>query len=242
MTPWLIGDWRTLSDAPWTHLGLALVSIVCGAIIGSEREKHEKAAGLRTVILVSLGSCAFTMASFIFESKSGDSGRVAAQIVTGIGFLGAGVIMHGRNTTVNGTTTAATIWTTAAIGMTAGAGYAGGALGLSILVRGVLSLILLYETHIAGERNEVDVQVDYEPKHGITRVRMERLLVDYRVSTVAAEWTPGDSGVDRLSLRLHLRRVHLRELLDEIVSIAEVKSIRETLIAQTPQSPPRPSP
>jgi putative Mg2+ transporter-C (MgtC) family protein len=176
------------------------------------------------------------MASFIFASSSGDSGRVAAQIVTGIGFLGAGVIMHGRNSNVNGTTTAATIWTTAAIGMVAGSGYPGGALGLSLLVRFVLSMVLLFETHVTGERREMLVVIGYEPRDGITQVRLKRLLVDYRISTVAAKWLPGGEGLERLELRLHLRRLHLRELLDEIVGLEAVKSIRETPVTKSSKS------
>src|SRR5579884_4187350 len=159
----LLDTWRNLLPQPWMEITLALVAVLCGWIIGSEREKHEKPAGLRTLILVSLGACIYTMASFGFTGNSGDTGRIVAQIVTGIGFLGAGVIMHGRST-ISGTTTAATIWATAGIGITAGAGYCAGALGLSLLVRCVLGSVVLYETHIVGERNEMDVEIGFEPK------------------------------------------------------------------------------
>ena len=229
----LIDDWRSHLQPPWTQIALAVVAVVCGTLVGTERERHEKPAGLRTLILVCLGSAAFTMTSFAFTTNSGDSGRVAAQIVTGIGFLGAGVIMHGRSSIISGATTAATIWITAAIGMTAGAGYAGGALGLSLLVRLVLTGIAGYEIHF-GEQREVDVEIGYEPREGVTCVRLKRLLVDYRVSRVLAEWAPGEGGQDILRLRLHLRQLHLRELLGEIVDVPGVRSIRETLRAEDP--------
>src|SRR5512133_73116 len=87
--------------APWLEILLALAAVLCGAIVGSERERQDKPAGLRTLILVCLGSAVFTMASYAFTSTTGDSGRVAAQIVTGVGFLGAGAIIHSR-TTVSG--------------------------------------------------------------------------------------------------------------------------------------------
>src|SRR5271165_4367682 len=90
---WVAGNLRAGLHAPLAQIIIALVALLCGAIIGSEREKREKPAGLRTLILVCLGSAAFTMAGFAFTSKTGDSGRVAAQIVTGIGFLGAGIIL-----------------------------------------------------------------------------------------------------------------------------------------------------
>src|SRR5262245_66403656 len=122
MWDYVIGTWRGLWPAPWAGIACAFMAVLCGAIVGAEREKKEKPAGLRTLILVSLGSATFTMVSFAFTTTTGDSGRVAAQIVTGIGFLGAGVILHGVGS-VTGTTTAATVWMVAATGMTVGAGY-----------------------------------------------------------------------------------------------------------------------
>jgi putative Mg2+ transporter-C (MgtC) family protein len=98
-----------------------LVAAWLGAMIGLEREFRRKPAGLRTNILIALGSALFTMVSLSLAHDGGTSDRVAAQIVTGIGFLGAGAIMRsGRN--VHGMTTAATIWVNAAVGMAAGSG------------------------------------------------------------------------------------------------------------------------
>lgn len=91
-----------------------------GAIIGIEREYLNKAAGLRTLILISLGSCMFTIFSILIAERTPD--RIASNIVTGIGFLGAGVIFK-EDTRVKGLTTAASIWVTAAIGMGIGGGY-----------------------------------------------------------------------------------------------------------------------
>src|SRR5256714_8018264 len=96
-----------------------LVALVLGAIIGLERERQERAAGLRTVTMVALGSCLFTVVGAFGFSQT-DPSRVAAQIVTGIGFLGAGTIFL-RKDLVRGVTTAATIWAVAAIGMAGGA-------------------------------------------------------------------------------------------------------------------------
>lgn len=80
-------DLAKLIPAPWLQITLAGVAVICGAVVGVERERREKPAGLRTLVLVCLGSAVFTVVSFVFTSTSGDSGRVAAQIVTGIGFL-----------------------------------------------------------------------------------------------------------------------------------------------------------
>ncbi len=102
-----------------------------GAAIGLERELREREAGLRTHLLVSLGAALFTLVSaygwsdWHFSNAEGivfDPTRIAAQIVTGVGFLGAGAIIR-QGLTVRGLTTAATLWAVAAIGMAVGAGY-----------------------------------------------------------------------------------------------------------------------
>src|SRR5690349_11630682 len=94
---WLVENWHVLLAKPWDEILLVLVATVCGAWVGTERQRKEKAAGLRTMALVALGSCTFTMVSYAFSSNTGDAGRVAAQIVTGIGFLGAGVLLRGAS-------------------------------------------------------------------------------------------------------------------------------------------------
>lgn len=101
-----------------------LISILLGALIGIERERRNRPAGLRTHVLVSLGSALFTITSIQFSKMYGgvDPSRVAANIVTGIGFLGAGTIMR-EGLTVRGLTTAATIWVSSAIGLACGMGY-----------------------------------------------------------------------------------------------------------------------
>src|SRR5262245_61717215 len=98
-----------------------VLAIGLGAAIGLEREYWQKPAGLRTNILIALGSALFTVLSLKIGQPGGTPDRIVAQVVTGIGFLGAGAIMRGRNT-VHGMTTAATIWVNAAVGIAAGAG------------------------------------------------------------------------------------------------------------------------
>ena len=90
--------------------------------MGLERQISNKSAGLRTNTLVAVGACIFTMISFLLTEQTGDPSRVIGQIVTGIGFLGAGVILH-QGANVHGLTTAATIWCSAALGCLAGLGY-----------------------------------------------------------------------------------------------------------------------
>lgn len=132
------------------------VALLVGGIVGVEREWHKKAVGLRTLILISLGSAIFTIISIRLGTNFGDESdvtRIAANIVSGIGFLGAGVIIeeHGRLT---GLTTAATTWLVAGLGMAAGAGeYALSAIGAIIAVL-VLFPLSKIEEHLGVNTEE----------------------------------------------------------------------------------------
>ncbi|OGY44243.1 MAG: hypothetical protein A2731_03430 [Candidatus Buchananbacteria bacterium RIFCSPHIGHO2_01_FULL_39_8] len=119
---------------------LLISTVICG-LIGLEREFKDKPAGLRTNILVGLGSTLVMILSLYFEA---DSARIAAGVVTGIGFVGAGLIIHGRNE-VHGITTAATVWLVSAIGMTIGVGYY-----VPAIVTAIIALLVL---HLFGDNS-----------------------------------------------------------------------------------------
>lgn len=112
-----------------------LVAAVLAGLFGLEREYRHKKAGMRTNIMVGLGSSLAMIVSLGFDM---DPARIAAGVITGIGFLGAGVIIHSQGQ-VHGITTAATIWLVAAIGLAAGMGYYSAAVGAS-----AIGLIVLY--------------------------------------------------------------------------------------------------
>jgi len=140
-------------------LRLAL-AVVLGGLIGAEREWAGKAAGLRTMILICLGSALFTEMSVstalqanVLNAAEGttfraDPARLAAQIVSGIGFLGAGAIIQSRGS-VTGLTTAATIWVVAAVGMAVGGGAYVAAIGTTVLVLFVLFPLRRIERFVA---------------------------------------------------------------------------------------------
>lgn len=121
-----------------------LLAALWGGIVGAEREYRSKSAGFRTMIMISVGSCFFTMMSVLIGGE-GNPDRIAANIVTGIGFLGAGVIFRGDNK-VTGITTSATIWAVAAVGMGIGGGFYFAAASASILILVVLSVLPRLET------------------------------------------------------------------------------------------------
>lgn len=105
----------------WGYFLPMLIAALAGGLIGVEREYRDKSAGFRTMILISVGACLFTVLSEIIGGPDKEASRIAAAIVTGVGFLGAGVIIK-DGATVGGLTTAASIWLVASLGVGAGAG------------------------------------------------------------------------------------------------------------------------
>src|SRR5438477_9925128 len=137
-----------------------LVALILGAVVGLERERQERAAGLRTVTMVSLGSCLFTLiGAYGFGGPTRvDPTRIAAQVVTGIGFLGAGTIFL-RKDLVRGLTTAATIWATAAIGMATATGEFFAAAFTTLLILAVLMVLKPIERRLFKRPEEARVSL-----------------------------------------------------------------------------------
>ena len=224
---WLVDDWWRVMPAPAAAVALVLVAIGCGAIVGAERERREKPAGLRTLVLVCLGSAVFTMMSFAFTATNGDSGRVAAQIVTGIGFLGGGVILR-ETAGVTGTTTAASIWITAAMGMVVGAGRAGAAVGLAVVVRAALLMLHGLEERWLAKLPSTDATLSFHADHGKTRFRIEKILVEFDARYALEPLGDDTADLARLHLRFRLPHRHQRELLAELAALPQMHEIRET--------------
>ncbi|RXK83677.1 MgtC/SapB family protein [Filimonas effusa] len=141
-----------------------LLAALWGGIVGAEREYRSKSAGFRTMIMISMGSCFFTIMSLLIGGGNNPD-RIAANIVTGIGFLGAGVIFKENNNKVQGITTAATIWSVAAVGMGIGGGYYMAAAGASLLILAVLAILHSWE-NVIDKLNQVRVyslECNYAP-------------------------------------------------------------------------------
>jgi putative Mg2+ transporter-C (MgtC) family protein len=119
-----------------------LAATVLGGAIGLQRELSGKEAGLRTNMLIALGTAMFTVLS-VYAFPGSDPARLAAGVATGIGFIGAGVILHRTGGAVTGLTTAATIWAVAGIGIAAGAGQY-----LIAVAATVLALVILFLPHV----------------------------------------------------------------------------------------------
>jgi len=134
-----------------------ITSIICGGIIGFEREYKNKSTGFRTIMLITLGSTIFTIVS---KHGVGADDRISANIITGIGFIGAGVIFKDKMS-VLGLTTAAVIWTSAAIGMTAGIGYYSLAIVFTVITWIILVLVNKIEMLISNLKKSKIVNITF---------------------------------------------------------------------------------
>jgi putative Mg2+ transporter-C (MgtC) family protein len=168
-----------------------LLSSLLGALIGLEREIHGRPAGFRTHLLVSLGSCLYVIASIDFYRAYGnfsgavavgvDPGRVAAQVVTGIGFLGAGAIIK-EKASIRGLTTAACLWVAAAVGLACGAGIYGPAMMVTGLA--LASLLLLKKVEDRLSRDTYVLFRVWSADVDGQKERLERLIAECNLQLV----------------------------------------------------------
>lgn len=156
----------------------ALLAVVVGGLIGSERARHGRAAGMRTHILVSLGSCMTSMTSMFVADVLGNNGdvfRISAQVVSGIGFLGAGMIILKSNNMITGLTTAAGVWTTGTIGVAIGYGYYAGAVTVTVLF---LSTIILFSRFERKRKSAEVIYLELDNAYAVNKVlsRLEEII------------------------------------------------------------------
>ncbi|MEO7084533.1 MAG: MgtC/SapB family protein [Gemmatimonadaceae bacterium] len=202
-------------------LAKLLLATLVGGAIGIEREIAGKPAGLRTNVLICIGSAFFTLVSVELAGPGGDPTRIIGQIVTGIGFLGAGAILHGGGS-VNGLTTAATVWVVAAIGVAVGVGAYIEALGATILVMAVLVGLRPLELRLQAKRHRLHAVLRVKP--GVVFDAFEKLLVEGGVHVYARRTFEHDT--DRtFDLDLIGSTLQLDAIVDRIKHQTDVVSI-----------------
>lgn len=227
-------------DAVPIQVALVLIAFVLTSLVGLERRLRRKSAGLRTHALVGTGAAVFTLVSaYGFGVLPGidagpDPSRVAAQIITGIGFLGAGVIFTNRDV-VHGLTTAASIWLSAAIGMACGAGL----VPLAVVATGlhfVSALVLTPLSHrLPGMLAPKGLRLRYEDGHGVLREVLT--VVDelqLRASVVSSRTTEGPGGAE---VELLLRLDGKTDLRTAAVQLSKVAGVRDVVQQQIEQEP-----
>jgi putative Mg2+ transporter-C (MgtC) family protein len=206
-------------------LGRLLLAAVLGGAIGAERELNDQAAGLRTHMLLTIGACLFTLVSaYGFGGGLGtDPSRLAAQIVTGIGFLGGGAIVR-QGLTVKGLTTAASIWATASVGVAIGAGSYVLGIGGTLLVVGTLFGLrrlsnLLQRWGVSREEYVLSTTTEFDAQRVVDAIRSER--VDLRT----LERREGDEE-DQIVLVVKLRpRYRPEQLIDVLGRLDGVRYV-----------------
>ncbi len=211
-------------------LGRLFLAAVLGGVIGLERELSGKPAGLRTNMLICVGAALFTEISStahdLFGGANGatDPTRIAAQIVSGIGFLGAGTIIQARGT-VTGLTSAATLWVVAAIGMAAGGHAYFAAVGGAVLVLVVLIPLGRIELHLAQSRVQRIVRIDLTETEGL----MERIQSLLKVAGLRSEVTEmarnPELGTLGLRVVVHGKEGLFQRACQHLLTLPEVRSV-----------------
>jgi putative Mg2+ transporter-C (MgtC) family protein len=220
------GDLHQVVPSPWCQAICVLMAFLCGTIVGFERERGHKPAGLRTQILICVGSAIFTIVSASASMGAHEPARIAAQIVTGVGFLGAGSILRDRYQ-ITGLTTAATIWTVSAIGIVAGAGYASAALCLSVGVLLVLVAFRRVESLLTGLCASSKVAVVYRPDKGKTRPIIVQALDESHGPISIAEEADRPDGFSEIVVTCCDRHRDHRAFLATLASMPAVEAIEK---------------
>lgn len=207
-----------------------LLSGLMGGLIGLEREIHGCAAGLRTHILVSIGSALFMVSSIYMSIGYGhlgtvDPSRIAAGIVTGIGFLGAGAIIR-YGWSIRGLTTAASIWTVAAIGMSVGAGLYMPAAVTTIVVVAVLFLSRIEDfMESRMQSSTLAVAVSMDRKTGLEEVKSIIEVYGGRIKRISSEDIAGGKSRRFLFDVLVYYSAHRRDIISDIASLPGIEEV-----------------
>jgi putative Mg2+ transporter-C (MgtC) family protein len=210
-------------------------AVVLGGLIGYEREAHEQPAGLRTHLLVALASASFMLVStqFVFFQRytpdgivRADVGRIASNVVVGIGFLGGGAILH-RGISIKGLTTAASLWLVAAVGLAAGAGMF--VLAVLATLISLFALVVLRYAFESPQRRVVHVRVSLDLDGDIVgRAALEDLLRPSGARVTAADYCR-DLASDRSTVRLGVkiaREEHEEALIKTLAALPGVRRVR----------------
>jgi putative Mg2+ transporter-C (MgtC) family protein len=215
----------------WGAVARMLLAVICGGIIGLERERKRRPAGFRTHILICLGASLTMLTSqyvYLELKLFTDLARLGAQVIAGIGFIGAGTIIVTKRRQVKGLTTAAGLWTSAIVGLAIGAGYFEAALiatALMIIVELVLSRL---EYFIMSTAKNINLYIEY--KEAETLTRMTEYLRDRKVGVTDLQITKSGAATKNpcaiFSLELPHKMTH-EKLMTALSGIDGVVSVEE---------------
>ena len=215
-------------------LGKMLLALVLGGIIGLERELKHKPVGVKTCAIIAVTTCVLTIVSIqaaehyaqVSDNIRTDPMRLAAQVISGIGFLGAGVILHKKNDAIPGLTTAAIIWAAAAIGVATGAGFIFDAIIATLMILIAIRISPIVQRYVRRKtyKKRTRLAIQLSSANGISKVTDLLLKHDYRIENISVK--DQASGEVRLQVRCYnidnemLKDVYtLLKTEDEVLSV-----------------------
>lgn len=228
----LIGDWLGTVNVLSISIRLLLAALF-GGIIGIERTTKKHAAGLRTYILVAIGACMIMLTNlFIVESYgSGDIGRMGAQVISGIGFLGAGTIIITSRNRIKGLTTAAALWACAAMGLALGVGFYTLSIIGFIIIFVALTLLPIIENYFTKHTSNYEIHIEFEKSEDL------RFFINYvrernlRIKTLEKNMAYESSGLSVYTIYLsHEREFKIqghRDVIEDIRKLPYVHHVEE---------------
>lgn len=195
-----------------------VMSVICGGIIGFEREYKNKSTGFRTIILITLGSTIFTIVS---RHGAGTDDRISANIITGIGFIGAGVIFKDKMS-VLGLTTAAVIWTAAAIGMTTGIGYHSLAFVFTIITLIILVMVDKLEFLIGRMNKSKIMNINFNSSNIDQLHLLEDVIKQHHLKSKRLELYKAEAGLS-IVLQISGIKKNVDRLNETMISMEVIK-------------------
>lgn len=206
-------------------------AVVIGGIIGIERSIKNRPAGLRTYMLVSVGACLIMLTNqYIYQvSGTGDPMRLGAQVVSGIGFLGAGTIMVTKHNQIKGLTTAAGLWSAAGVGLAVGIGFYEAAITATFAIYITLTVLHALEARVNRKTRVLEVYVEVSDRVPFRKVMADIRGLDVAIDDIQLQEDGGqDDGIRGyvMSLKSAHRRDHM-EFVNEVLEIEGIVHVEE---------------
>lgn len=206
------------------------LAVIFGGLIGLERERKHHPAGFRTHILICLGAAMTTLTSqylFLSLRQFTDIARLGAQVIAGIGFIGAGSIIVTQRRRVKGLTTAAGLWASAAIGLCFGAGFYEGGIIAALLILAVELLFSKLEYRIMDNAREVNLLVEYKDLaslNGVLRYMKEVDLKILSLEILKSESNPANKNCVNIDLLIH-RKLRIKDMIADIANVPGIIAV-----------------
>lgn len=218
----------SLRDISFLSVGIRMVlAVICGGLIGIEREYKRRPAGFRTHILICLGAAMTTLTSqYLFLEKNlyTDMARLGAQVVAGVGFIGAGTIIITRRQRVKGLTTAAGLWVAAIIGLTLGAGFYEGGVAATLLLLLAELVFSKWEYRMLDSAPEINLYMEYRGRACLEQVL--RMYREFDLKLMNMEITRNAEGEKDASCAIFTLRLNKKNTVEEVVrQLHEVKGV-----------------